>query len=1373
MCFEGKRRLYLEIIAILSGLISAGESTAYIVPGDTLPPAIVSNTAIYVRGDFAPPSTPWVIGPSDQSGSNIRVYVGDTIPHPWGPPFPSTSVVGHLSGDLVANSGVAISTSTVNSSITGDVQLLGNATLMAAATSSVITGDITAGGNSIVSGGRGTIRGNILASDSSVINTGEGDIEGDIALNGAAKFRMDHMFANYSGNIVANGPNATVDLINGGAIGSLQLLNGAVLRAGQSGRLGGVVTADASTILLQDDFGSGFAASEIHLNNGSFLDTGMGFFTNLRAVVHINQDSRMVVGSRFEYPGTFYPETPSIYVNDGGLLQVVSGVGPSGAVVVESGGRAEVSGSSAAFEVRSNAEVSITGGSHMVTVRDSALVTATTGFNGYIVDPGADVQIFGGAFRQRNTLGAGYGATLVGDDFTIGGVPVSGLVAPGDKMTIDLPAGVEVRGVLSDGTPFLLSPVRNDNLQSLTLELAPLTAPPVGSPLLASQTPGLVGLRSGQSIEVDAGGSLRSNFRSADQTSVVVKTSGFVNSGYESYGGNLVVTGGELKGTAYLYGGQFEMNAGKAATVNYHSGVGATLSAGVIENFQAIASPWTQTGGTVTTLKTLDSPSVSIGGGSVAMLEARASNVVVDGGVVTSSLSIDADSTLSWGGAEFWLNGAPVDLLGAPGDTVTIPYDSSLDVLSGVQADGTPFIFDKGGQMSVQAPAITLTRRSVAPPTATNLVYQGSAANSPKYIREGQTLTVTEGGTLGSVFRALGGSTLIVERGAEVDAMYAAGATIEVFGEAYVHALNGSNVRVHSGGELDFNSEFHPNSRLTIESGGVANVVAFHEMSQVVVGGILGRRDPAANPVPFKEGSRLEITTTGLVGDTLDFAPGAVAEIRGGLSTTITTSTTTAVKIYGDDFSIGGVPIAFDATGKHLLADVPAGATLLGVSEGGGLVIADRHSSIASGSVELIRTTPVYGEPGDYEVPATPDAATEYTPWAGSNTVHHEQTLHIRNGASLPLVDVGPGGHVVVGNGGTIGAYGGRVVGGILEFQAGAVLGGDYAAYSGGVIKMVGANGSATAGSGGVVIIDSPGLTIFRLDGGLVEILSGTGRIVRDGQGEVVLSGGSLNQPYYTAERDFTDLTLTITGGSYSGNNDFLDSTIRAVAGNAGSPILYSSELDISGNASASNPTLRAESRFRQSGNSTVQSVTASAGAEAYFSGGTIKNHTFSAGSEMHLYATEFLIDGTPIEELQLGEQTAIIDRDVTITAIWQNGGQQNFVTSKGISADALLTVTLVGAPGDYNYDGVVNTADYTVWRDAFDLGESYADYHQADGDFNGVVDDRDRGVWAAHYGSSSLPANVSTVPEPGAAGLLALAALLSQATGSRRCFQA
>ncbi|MEQ8847719.1 hypothetical protein [Botrimarina sp.] len=71
---------------------------------------------------------------------------------------------------------------------------------------------------------------------------------------------------------------------------------------------------------------------------------------------------------------------------------------------------------------------------------------------------------------------------------------------------------------------------------------------------------------------------------------------------------------------------------------------------------------------------------------------------------------------------------------------------------------------------------------------------------------------------------------------------------------------------------------------------------------------------------------------------------------------------------------------------------------------------------------------------------------------------------------------------------------------------------------------------------------------------------------------------------------------------------------------------------------------------------------------------------------------------------------------------------------------------------GDYNGDGLVDAADYTVWRDT--LGSS-SDL-RADGNGNGVIDPADYDTWVGAYGEGG--SSTAAVPEPSAVVLSVLA---------------
>lgn len=85
--------------------------------------------------------------------------------------------------------------------------------------------------------------------------------------------------------------------------------------------------------------------------------------------------------------------------------------------------------------------------------------------------------------------------------------------------------------------------------------------------------------------------------------------------------------------------------------------------------------------------------------------------------------------------------------------------------------------------------------------------------------------------------------------------------------------------------------------------------------------------------------------------------------------------------------------------------------------------------------------------------------------------------------------------------------------------------------------------------------------------------------------------------------------------------------------------------------------------------------------------------------------------------------------------------------------------LTPVLQDGEFNGDGLINAADYSIWRDATVTGSLAAD---ANGD--GKVNNADLELWAANYGakeSSSAAGSSHSVPEP-AAWWLAMGAALA-----------
>ena len=112
------------------------------------------------------------------------------------------------------------------------------------------------------------------------------------------------------------------------------------------------------------------------------------------------------------------------------------------------------------------------------------------------------------------------------------------------------------------------------------------------------------------------------------------------------------------------------------------------------------------------------------------------------------------------------------------------------------------------------------------------------------------------------------------------------------------------------------------------------------------------------------------------------------------------------------------------------------------------------------------------------------------------------------------------------------------------------------------------------------------------------------------------------------------------------------------------------------------------------------------------------------------------------------------------LRVLWDDGSVQVLA---GVSVDQYLSVSYADIlTGDFNGDGVVDSADYTVWRDAegYDKTGNAAD---ANGD--GRVDTADYDLWAANFGATAASLSV---PEPTAA-VLALSLLATAGARRRR----
>jgi hypothetical protein len=96
------------------------------------------------------------------------------------------------------------------------------------------------------------------------------------------------------------------------------------------------------------------------------------------------------------------------------------------------------------------------------------------------------------------------------------------------------------------------------------------------------------------------------------------------------------------------------------------------------------------------------------------------------------------------------------------------------------------------------------------------------------------------------------------------------------------------------------------------------------------------------------------------------------------------------------------------------------------------------------------------------------------------------------------------------------------------------------------------------------------------------------------------------------------------------------------------------------------------------------------------------------------------------------------------------------------------LRAAAPAASGDYNHDGIVDSADYTLWRDTF--GQTVPLGTGADGNLSGTIDAGDYASWKSRFGlADSGGASTAAVPEAESRAL-AIIGIVIVATNWRSC---
>lgn len=346
------------------------------------------------------------------------------------------------------------------------------------------------------------------------------------------------------------------------------------------------------------------------------------------------------------------------------------------------------------FEADAGSEVNIRGGTvgDSGAARPGSMVNISGGSVGefFAVFAGSVVNISGG------TVGVGFGnapgsdVTLTGGEFRLNGNNFTGAtitLAPSEAIQI-------FTGTFADGSPFIFF---NDFLSDVSLNSAPLptlnTTPTVVTSPIADV---FKGLRSGQTLTLQAGGDLGDSFAVVDATLNIA--GGVVGQRVETARSVVNITGGSVGDDFTAFAGSEVNITGGSVGRNFNAFPGSevNISGGTVGNaFDAVfGSVVNISGGTVGTLfDALSGSEVNISGGTIGkFIGARSDSVVnISGGTIGDSFFAQSGSEVNLFGTGFTLDGEEVTSL-TRGEAFTVT-DRGV-TLAGLLADGSPFEFE-------------------------------------------------------------------------------------------------------------------------------------------------------------------------------------------------------------------------------------------------------------------------------------------------------------------------------------------------------------------------------------------------------------------------------------------------------------------------------------------------------------------------------------------------------------------------------------------------------------------------------------------------------------------------------------------------------
>jgi hypothetical protein len=267
-------------------------------------------------------------------------------------------------------------------------------------------------------------------------------------------------------------------------------------------------------------------------------------------------------------------------------------------------------------------------------------------FHGNISAQGSsELSVRGGRFADGLSVGGRTHATLFGADFRIDGVPVAGGF-PRTETAIDLPAGGVLSGVFADGTPFAFASTDGDYIGAVHIQSV-LDAPAqyaVGTPRN--------GVRPGENVTLKAGENVGTNFTAAWDSELTID-GGALGANFEAVGAKVALRDGTIGDDMdVFFGAELNVLGGRIGEkLQVNRGGVANLSGGAV-------------------------PEVTVRSGGVVNITGGTLGESVDGAYAEGRIYLEMGSELRVTGADFLLNGNPVEGL-EPGSSITLQLDNN------------------------------------------------------------------------------------------------------------------------------------------------------------------------------------------------------------------------------------------------------------------------------------------------------------------------------------------------------------------------------------------------------------------------------------------------------------------------------------------------------------------------------------------------------------------------------------------------------------------------------------------------------------------------------------------------------------------------